>query len=298
MKGPGLRVNERVFGASLLDICPTLLTLFGLPPGRDMDGKVLVTAFEQPPRIEPIESWDNVPGDSGTHPVAMRLDPVASAGAFRQLVALGYVAPPAANAQQAVEESVCELKYNLARAYRDGNCCGEAAALAEALWTRWPREHRFGILLVDCLGALRQVVRRRTVIEELGRRIEQYQAEAAEELKIQSSEVPEQHSEGSADPRQLRAQFEQRRLRELAFGCPLLIEWFLLSQALLEKRPAEARRCLAKIAEAGVSSDALNERIAGTLAQLGDLDAARALLETVLQSDAENPLVHSQLAAI
>ena len=30
LKGPGLRVNERVLGASLLDICPTILTLFGL----------------------------------------------------------------------------------------------------------------------------------------------------------------------------------------------------------------------------------------------------------------------------
>src|SRR5207249_5097798 len=164
--------------ASLLDICPTILTLFGLPPGKDMDGKVLVTAFEDPPKVEPIESWDTVAGDAGTHPPETRLDPVASAEAFKQLVALGYVAPPAADAQQAVEESVCELKYNLARAYRDGNCCGEAAALAEELWTRWPKEHRFGILLVDCLSALRQVGRRRTVIEELGSRIERYQAEA------------------------------------------------------------------------------------------------------------------------
>ncbi len=122
LKGPQVRVNERVFGASLLDICPTILTLFGLPPGADMDGKVLVTAFKQPPPIEPIESWDKVPGDAGCHPPETGIDPVNSAEAFKQLVALGYVAPPAANAQQAVEESVCELKYNLARAYRDGNC--------------------------------------------------------------------------------------------------------------------------------------------------------------------------------
>ena len=156
LKGPALRVNEQLFGASLLDVCPTILTLFGLPPARDMDGKVLVTAFKEPPSVEPIESWDSVPGDAGTHPPETRLDPVASAEAFKQLVALGYVAPPGANVQETVDECVRELKYNLARAYRDGNCCGEAAALAEELWTRWPREHRFGILLVDCLGPLRQ----------------------------------------------------------------------------------------------------------------------------------------------
>jgi len=65
LKGPGLLTNQRLYGASLLDICPTILTLFGLPPGKDMDGQVLVTAFKDPPIIEPIESWDRLPGDSG-----------------------------------------------------------------------------------------------------------------------------------------------------------------------------------------------------------------------------------------
>ena len=318
LKGPQLRVNERVFGASLLDICPTILTLFDLPPGADMDGKVLVTAFKQPPAIQSIESWDNVPGDAGCHPPETRLDPVASAEAFKQLIELGYVAPPGADTQEAVEESVRELKYNLARAYRDGNCCGEAAALAEELWTRWPKEHRFGILLVDCLSALRQVARRRTVIEELGRRIEQYQAEAklavvklekdrASQLNETSPSqpgnsapaAPAKPKEAAApSPEKMRAQFEERQLRELAFGRPLLIEWFLVSQALLEKRPDEARRCLEKLTEAGESSDTLNQRIAGALAELGDLEAASALLEESLETDPENAAVYSQLAAV
>ena len=80
----------------MLDLCPTILTLFGLPPGKDMDGKVLVTAFREPPRVEPIESWDDVPGDAGTHRSEARVDPVASVEAFKQLVELGYVAPPGA----------------------------------------------------------------------------------------------------------------------------------------------------------------------------------------------------------
>jgi len=318
LKGPQIRVNERVFGAGLLDICPTILTLFGLPPGADMDGKVLVTAFKQPTPIDPIESWDKVPGAAGCHPPETDLDPVNSAEAFKQLVALGYVAPPAANAQEAVDESVRELKYNLARAYRDGNCCGEAAALAEELWTRWPREHRFGILLVDCLSALRQVARRRTVIEELGRRIEQYQAEAKLALvkldndrASQREESPTSQPENAApaapakpqdaaapSPEKMRAQFEERQLRELAFGRPLLIEWFLVSQALLEKRPDEARRCLQIITETGESSDSLNQRIAGALAELGDLEAASALLEESLETDPENAAVYSQLAVV
>src|SRR6266581_9494255 len=38
-KGPALRMNEKIFGASVLDMCPTVLSLFGLPSGKDMDGK-------------------------------------------------------------------------------------------------------------------------------------------------------------------------------------------------------------------------------------------------------------------
>src|SRR5262249_29781471 len=150
-----------------------------LPPGKDMDGKVLLTAFNEPPRIEPIETWDAIPGDAGLHPPDACMDAVASAEAFKQLVDLGYVASPGDNAKETVAECGRELKDNLARAYWDANRCGEAAALAEELWERWPREHRFGLLFVECLGRMEQPARRQEAIEELGRRIERYQAEAA-----------------------------------------------------------------------------------------------------------------------
>ena len=44
MRGPGIRQGETLYGASVLDIAPTVLHLFGLPVGRDMDGHVLTTA--------------------------------------------------------------------------------------------------------------------------------------------------------------------------------------------------------------------------------------------------------------
>ena len=300
MKGPSLRANEPLFGASLLDICPTILTLFGLPPGKDMDGKVLLTAFKEPAAVEPIESWDKVSGDAGTHPPEAQLDPVASAEAFKQLVELGYVAPPGPNEKENVEESVRELKYNLARAYRDGNCCGQTASLAEELWTRWPKEHRFGILLVECLAPLRQLERRRAAIEELGRRIEKYQVEAKAELEKRKQEKGRDEIQGDAqvDAAKRRAQFEERQLRELAHGRPLLIEWFLASQLLLEKRPAEARPFLEKVAAAEAMDNDFSQRVAGALVELGEMDEARELLESALESDPDNALVHAQLAEI
>jgi predicted AlkP superfamily phosphohydrolase/phosphomutase/tetratricopeptide (TPR) repeat protein len=299
MKGPGLRVGEPILGASLLDICPTILTLFGLPPGQDMDGKVLLTAFQNPPPIEPIESWDRVPGAAGIHPPETRLDPVASAEAFKQLVELGYVAPPGPNVQDTVAECVRELKYNLARSYRDGNCCGEAAALAEELWTRWPQEHRFGTLLIECLLLLRQPPRRRAAIEELARRIERYQAEAREELgRREAARAGEKSAEANAPEENRRARFEERRWRELAQGRPMLLEWLLVSQALLENKRGEARQRLERLVAMDASSRGKEQRLASVLVELGDLDAAQSLLEKALADDAENPVVHSHLADI
>ncbi|MBM3891249.1 MAG: phosphodiesterase, partial [Verrucomicrobia bacterium] len=229
MRGLALRANDRVYGASVLDICPTVLALCGLPPGKDMDGKVLVNAFREPPKVEPIESWDAVAGDAGTHPPEAQLDAAASAEAFKQLVELGYVAPPAADVRETVDETVCELKYNLARAYRDANRFRDASDLLEELWHRWPKEHRFGILLIECLAAVGDLKRRGEAIAELEQRIERYAAEAKTELakleekkKTEPKKEPEHFGYGG----DRREQFEERKLRELTHPRPLLLTWF------------------------------------------------------------------------
>ena len=65
MKGAGIKEDEIIFGAGLLDICPTILTLFGLPVGQDMDGIPLVNAFKHEPPVQTIDSWDKVSGNAG-----------------------------------------------------------------------------------------------------------------------------------------------------------------------------------------------------------------------------------------
>ncbi len=45
-KGPGVAPGTRFDDASLLDVAPTVLWLLGLPIGEDMDGKVLLQAFD------------------------------------------------------------------------------------------------------------------------------------------------------------------------------------------------------------------------------------------------------------
>lgn len=300
IKGPGIRAGGEIFGAGLLDVCPTVLTVFGLPPGRDMDGKVLLNVFETPPQIEPIESWDRVAGEAGTHPPEASVDAVASAQAFKQLVELGYVAPPGPNVRESVDECVRELKYNLARAYHDGNCCGETVALTEELWARWPKEHRFGLLLADALEPLRRVERRREVIEELASRVSRYQQEATEELARRDAQKVAAKLEGieTGGVGVKREAYELRCLRELTMGRSELLEWLFISQALLEKNPAEARSRLKRFTTDKINIAAMKQRIAIAFAQLGEWDEAREVLESALVEDPESPIFHAQLADV
>lgn len=45
--GKDIRRGGRILGASVVDLVPTLLALFGLPVGKDMDGKVLTAALSE-----------------------------------------------------------------------------------------------------------------------------------------------------------------------------------------------------------------------------------------------------------
>jgi len=45
--GPGIRSGAQVTDASVLDVAPTVLALFGEPVGRDMDGFVLTGVIDE-----------------------------------------------------------------------------------------------------------------------------------------------------------------------------------------------------------------------------------------------------------
>jgi predicted AlkP superfamily phosphohydrolase/phosphomutase/tetratricopeptide (TPR) repeat protein len=184
MKGPGIKKDERIYGASLLDICPTILTCFGLPAGKDMDGRPLVNAFETPPEISSIPSWDDVPGKDGSHPPEVSIDPQEAHEAINQLVALGYIEKPNKNKEKAVAETLREQQYNLARSYMDANLHVAAVPIYEELVEKWPNEYRFGINLVMSYQALEQVGAARSLLENLFALKEKNAAKALGKLKI------------------------------------------------------------------------------------------------------------------
>jgi predicted AlkP superfamily phosphohydrolase/phosphomutase/tetratricopeptide (TPR) repeat protein len=117
LKGPDLKKNDRLYGASILDVTPTILTMLGLPIGRDMDGRPWLEAFEQPVKPERIFSWEGVGNDqAGLHTENSRQNPAEAAQAVAQLVELGYIAAPGEDVSQTIQKTILCNQTNLIRA--------------------------------------------------------------------------------------------------------------------------------------------------------------------------------------
>ncbi len=169
MNGPGIRQSE-LYGASVLDVAPTILTLFGLPVGRDMDGKVLSQAFAETPQVAYLGSWDEVPGADGGHPPHTRLDPIAAQAALEQMIALGYIEKPDENREIAVEKTTRELRYNLGEAYQDAGRHLEAYEIFAELHAADRDEQRFAVRLFASCQALERHQEMRRIVDHLDAR--------------------------------------------------------------------------------------------------------------------------------
>lgn len=148
-KGPGIRKDELIYGASLLDITPTLLALFGLPIGKDMDGVPLVQIFEKEHEIEMIPSWELIEGESGMLPEETTDDPVAAQEALKQLVELGYIEEPDENMGLAIEKTLKEMKYNLGRVHLGASHFKKAEEIFYELYENEPDQPRFAMRLIN-----------------------------------------------------------------------------------------------------------------------------------------------------
>jgi tetratricopeptide (TPR) repeat protein len=144
LHGPGIRADERIEGATLLDVTPTVLTLLGLPVGDDMEGKVLVTAWSEQPEITRIPSWEEVARRDGRLPPAHdEEDPAAAQAVLQQFIALGYIEAPTGDAARAIALAEAEADFNRAAALSEAGRGSEARELLQALTARCPEEARY-----------------------------------------------------------------------------------------------------------------------------------------------------------
>lgn len=167
-KGPGIQKDKQIYGATLLDVTPTILSLFGLPIGADMDGRPWLEIFDKEARAEHVISWDAIEGDDGMHDEDQREDPVASAEAIRHLVELGYIDAPGDDIQETVRKTMLDQKINLAKALTDSRRVDRAIPLWQELLDQ-DRENAvpYKFQLTRCYMRTGQTDRCVTLVREL-----------------------------------------------------------------------------------------------------------------------------------
>lgn len=147
MSGPGIKKGQAIYGASLLDITPTALTLLGVPVGADMDGRVLVEAIDRPVQIDRVFGWDDLEGESGQHPPGQRIDVFEASSAMKQLAELGYLQALPANVQEQLELCDRETRFNLGVVLMTTGRPRKAAEVFQTLHEQFPRDPRFAMNL-------------------------------------------------------------------------------------------------------------------------------------------------------
>jgi tetratricopeptide (TPR) repeat protein len=306
VSGPGIVKDELLYGANVLDVAPTLLALYGLPVGEDMDGKVLSGAFQEPFLPASIPSWDDVPGDDGRHPPHLELDPIAASEALEQMVALGYIERPDENISKAVADTIAELRYNLAEAYQDDDRHYEAADIFRDLYEKDPDEQRYAVHYFISCQALDRTSEMRRIVNDLdGRRRALYQQavgkvkeflEVAKERSVdKAADTPDTLSTllGLLNPEERKEFVKWRRLANYQ---PAVVDYLNGQVLTVEKRYAEALACLARVTDAHLARPGLLLQTGELYQKLGRFKEARRVYETAIQIDPDNPHAHLGLA--
>jgi tetratricopeptide (TPR) repeat protein len=275
--GPGIKKGETLHGASVLDVAPTILTLYGLPVGEDMDGKVLTKAFTRTPETLYTPSWEEVPGADGQHPTHTRLDPVAAHEALEQMIALGYIERPDENLEVAVEAAVRELRYNLGEAYQDDGRHVQAHEIFSQLYAADHDEQRYAVRLFASCQALGMRAEMRRIVDDLDGRRRALFEEAKEK------------TEAKLSPDERRA---QARWRNLARYQPATVDYLKAQVLTAEKRYGEALAALERVTEAQLVRPGLFLQTGDLYLRLGRSREARQVYEKALALDPDNAQAH------
>jgi tetratricopeptide (TPR) repeat protein len=159
MHGPHVRRGAELCGASLLDVTPTILSLFGIASGLDMPGRPWVEAIDAGPsevETDRLLSWDPIGGDAGLHPADRTDEQDPSHQAIAHLLELGYSEPRDQRSEEAVRRAREQNQYNLARSLIDAGEHARAAELLEPLFRRSPANLAYGQSLLRAYLAMRR----------------------------------------------------------------------------------------------------------------------------------------------
>jgi predicted AlkP superfamily phosphohydrolase/phosphomutase/Tfp pilus assembly protein PilF len=314
INGEGIKQDHLLYGLSLLDVTPTVLTLFGLPVGEDMDGRVISDAFNVEPDVQSIESWDKVEGDHGGHPPDRKLSDAQSKQAIQQLVDLGYIEAPTGDDDETVRKSEVELNYNLARSYLDANRHQDAVTILEKLTQENPSEYRIAVQLAMCyrhlgrvkdLEALIKMIRARRLTEAriAQKRLQRYneiikeRRELIAQQRAKESKDKDKDSEQDVDPEKIALEDlldkeEQTEYRTISSRAELKAYTldFLEGYALVAQgKSEEGIKALDKATKNAPTKPGLYTMLGEAYISANQVDSAERTFQKALELDENNP---------
>ncbi|MFT7157420.1 MAG: putative AlkP superfamily phosphohydrolase/phosphomutase/tetratricopeptide (TPR) repeat protein [Parvicella sp.] len=165
-RGPNIKKNEKVHGSTILDLTPTLLAMYDLPIGKDMDGKVLTDIFIETPHLKYIDSWENVDGDCGSLSGEEKEDPMADQAAMQQLIELGYIDAPSVD--DAYSQKVAtENNFYLAKSLINGRKLNEALEVLSQVVKENSTDYRYLVEYANLHLTLKNADEAESVIQQV-----------------------------------------------------------------------------------------------------------------------------------
>ncbi len=152
--GPAIKKDQRIYGASLLDVAPTILMLLGQPIARDMDGNPLrqvIDADVDDIAIDHVDTYETGPRSEQEEADE---DPWSNEQVLRQLEALGYLER---GASQDRDKIILDRERNLAQVHAAAGRPKEAIALFRHVLEKQPDDLGTKMACAMCHLQLRQI---------------------------------------------------------------------------------------------------------------------------------------------
>jgi tetratricopeptide (TPR) repeat protein len=168
ISGPNIKNDQRVYGASLLDITPTVLWLLGHPVAQDMDGKALtqILDVEVPPQAETIDSYETGERFHALMPEGSAStdgeDPWTAQKMLDQLAGLGYI-----EKDQSVDGVVVDRARNLGQVYAATGRPAKAIEQYEQVLKKKPDDKGTKMAIASCRLELGQLDECETIVKEV-----------------------------------------------------------------------------------------------------------------------------------
>jgi len=294
INGPGIKKDELIYGTSLLNITPTILSLFGLPIGKDMDGIPVIQAFETQPEVKIIPSWDSIEGNSGMLPESVRQDPFESAKALQQLIELGYIEDPGPDKQKAAETAVLESQYNLARVYMGSFRYTEALNILLEIVKTNEEQGRFTIRLARCyyeIGKYTEAVETLENFIKLG-------IEKSIDINKLRNEIDDKIKESSKDKRKLENDFQKKVRTQITLQNNLAqADMMLFDLKILKEKPKEIIQRIEKQFSKGPIPVSFQAKLANLYLKQKKYIKAEEFYNKLIEHNPESAFYHNGLAS-